>query len=137
MHIAQQQLLVIADLVTVLTVFDPDKKETLTNYLDRLTSDIMSSSYNGLKIFVGVPLEHHLSETRHKNVKLFTYNANTKSANGKIWRKMLQHSDTPYILIGRRLDAFHGEWTNLERSIRLIGDTGIGAVAGAIRNSTG
>ena len=54
-----------------------------------------------------------------------------------IWQKMIEYSETPYILVGRRLDAFHGEWANLERSIRLLGDTGIGAVAGAIRNSSG
>ena len=82
-------------------------------------------------------MESDLSETHHENVKLFTYSASTKDVNGKIWRKMIEHSETPYILIGRRLDAFHGEWANLERSIRLIGDTSIGAVAGAIRNSTG
>ena len=119
-------------------MFDTGREETLRHYLDRLSVDIMSSNYNELRFLVGVPLGNDgLNETGYENIKLYTYSDSAANVSGRIWQEMIEHSVTPYILVGRRLDAFHGEWANLERSIRLMGDTGIGAVAGAIRNSSG
>ena len=109
------------DLITILIVYD-DKhiSEDIVKYIKTL-SDNLSIFYSGVLAIIAIQTEDSLpvSSFSSKNVEIVQYSASYSKS--EIWLSLIRKATTPYVLVGKSLHTFVGQWANLERSIRLLG----------------
>ena len=109
------------DLITILILYD-DKhiSENIMEYSNQL-SDNLSILYSGVSAIIAIQTDDSLpvSSFPSKNVEIIQYSASYSKS--QIWISLIRKAKTAYVLVGKSLHTFVGEWVNLERSIRLLG----------------
>ena len=109
------------DLITILILYDDlHISEDIIEYSNNL-SDNLSILYSGVSAIIAIQTEDSLpvSSFPSKNVEIVQYS--TSYSKSEIWLSLIRNAKTAYVLVGKSLDAFVGQWADLERSIRLLG----------------
>ena len=112
------------ELITILVIFEEKYfNEDVISFSKRISEEI-NLSYEGIKVFIATKQQYKhqndfSSDLNTNNVQVIKYSSSTSKSD--IWLSLVRMVKTPYVLIGRTLHQFHGNWANIERSIRLLG----------------
>ena len=109
------------DLITILILYDNKRiSQDIIEYGNNL-SDNLSILYSGVSAIIAIQTEDSLpvSSFPSENVEIVQYSASYSKS--EIWISLIRNAKTAYVLVGKSLHAFVGQWADLERSIRLLG----------------
>lgn len=118
-------------LVTIVIQLDNFRVETISRLLD----DIINYNRN-MSVVVGAKVSElpQFKNDRYSQILFKTYK--TTTSKGRIWNDIIEHVQTPYVLVARDLIRFDND-TRIHRLIREIERLQLTSAGGASRDSNG